>query len=228
MEDNGKIKVSLGALLLIVLIVIVISVGATYLVLQKVNQDKPEKKEENNTVTNSVQNVAKNEVKNEVKKQNKNEIAVDNKVETGAFNNIKVESEGYTIDINSEEVGHPDSESLFKTHFEIENEDGTTETFSVSYEKVFVYGKDAKLSSNTDQPITIDGKRYSYTTKDKHETTLKYHIEDENQAYLFIKVKGMDIFDEDGNDTGTTPIIDEDVLESEELAGLLNFEVEKK
>ena len=223
MEDKGKIKVSLGVLLLIVLIVIVISVCATYFVLQKVNQDKPEKKEENNTVTNSVQNVVKNEVKN----QNKNEIAVDNKIETGAFNHMKVNSEGYTIDINSEEVGHPDSESLFRTGFEIEEEDGTTKTFDVSYEEIFVYGKGSTLPTTTDQPIKINGKECYYSTDKKHETKIRYHIKDENQAYLFIKVRGMETFDKDGNDTGKTPVIDKDVLESEELAGILNFEVEK-
>ena len=225
MEDKEKIKVSLGVLLLIVLIVIIISVGATYLVLQKVNQDKQEKKKEQNTVTNSVQNLVKNEVKNQVK----NEVNdPQNVVATGAFNHMKVTSEGYTIDINSEEVGHPDSKSLFRTGFEIEYEDGTTETFNVSYDEVFVYGKDAVLSTSLDQPITIGGKKYSYTTENKHETVLKYHIEDENLAYLFIKVEGMETFDKDGNDTGKTPIIDKDVLESEELAGILNFEVEKE
>ncbi len=229
MEDKGKIKVSLGVLVLIVLIVIIISVGATYLVLQKVNQDKQEKKEEQNTVTNSVQNLVKNEVKNQVKNEVENEVNdPKNVVATGAFNHMKVISEGYTIDINSEEVGHPDSKSLFRTGFEIENEDGTTETFNVSYDKVVVYGKDAVLSTSLDQPITIGGKKYSYTTEDKHETVLKYHIEDENLAYLCIKVRGMEIFDKDGNDTGKTPIIDKDVLESEELGGILDLEVGKE
>ena len=225
MEDKGKIKVSLGVLLLIVLIVIVISVCATYFVLQKVNQDKPEKKEEQNTVTNSVQNLVKNEVKNQVK----NEVNdPKNVVATGAFNHMKVNSEGYTIDINSEEVGHPDSESLFRTGFEIEEEDGTTKTFDVSYEKIFVYGKGSTLPTTTDQPIKINGKECYYSTDKKHETKIRYHIKDENQAFLYIKVEGINIFDKDGNDTGKTPVVDKDILESEELAGILNFEVEKE
>lgn len=229
MEDKGKIKVSLGVLLLIVLIVIVISVCATYFVLQKVNQDKPEKKEENNTVTNSVQNLVKNEVKNQVKNEVENEVNdPQNVVGTGAFNHMKVTSEGYTIDINSEEVGHPDSESLFRTGFEIEEEDGTTKTFDVSYEKIFVYGKGSTLPTTTDQPIKINGKECYYSTDKKHETKIRYHIKDENQAFLYIKVEGMNTFDKDGNDTGKTPVVDEDILESEELAGILNFEVEKE
>lgn len=55
---------------------------------------------------------------------------------------------------------------------------------------------------------------------------LYYKISEGNEE-LIIEVRGSLVFDSEGNDVGRTALITKKVLESKELAGILNFTVNK-
>ena len=155
-----------------------------------------------------------------------------NEYETGSFNKMRITIKGYTIDINSKEAGHPSKDSHFETSFDIIDNNHYTNTYNVDF-------IDLKLDSETSddgiaydiakpEEVTINGKEFDYYLDDfdgnATSAELYYRIPD---GVLIIKVSGVMVFDSNGKLVKTSALVDREVLESNELAGILNFTVNK-
>ncbi len=146
--------------------------------------------------------------------------------ETGSFSNTSFSINGYTIDIKSKEVGHPSEGTYFETSFELSSNNKST------YFVDFVDLKDIENSDKTynsaKEEVTINDKTYNYfIEEDTWNATLYYQIPKENK-YLIIEVRGGDVFDSEGNQVKTLANIDKKVLNSKELAEILNYTITKK
>ena len=153
--------------------------------------------------------------------------------ETGAFNKMTITTKGYAIDINSKEVGHPSSGSLFSTSFDIVNKDKSSKTYFVNYAELKLASdstfNDEIINDVAEQgEVTINGKKFNYSIGlSPSNAALYYQIPDGN-GKLIITVKGGNVFDSEGNQAKTQASVDEEVLNSKELAGILNFSVSKE
>lgn len=150
--------------------------------------------------------------------------------ETGAFNDMSFVIDDYTISIDSEEVGHPGPESYFNTDITIENEEGTESDYIIDFSGI-IDSKEKPYDSDfdvyKDGTVTIAGKEYKYYIDNSAwKAILSYTIPNEKKD-LIIEVNGSDVFDSEGNQAKHLATIDEDVLNSVELAGVLNYTVTK-
>lgn len=152
--------------------------------------------------------------------------------ETGSFNNMSITVKGYTININSAETGHSSENSYFQTSFNIIDSDNNKRTYNVDFVKLYLSSDEISTEDMIDdiakpEIITINGKTFEYYLDEyNHNATLYYQIPDKN-GQLMIKVSGRDIFDHEGNQLKTLAPIDKEILESSQLAGILNFSVTK-
>ena len=141
--------------------------------------------------------------------------------EIGAFNNMSFTENGIKVDITSTEVGHPDKDSRFSAYFTKETSDGGTEEFRVEYVEVKEWLNDA-----TTLGVTINNKEYSYFIgEDKSTANLYYVIPNTNRMALHARVIGMNKFDASGEQCKCLPTIDEELLKSKEVAGILNYKI---
>lgn len=148
--------------------------------------------------------------------ENSNEIT-----ETGAFNGTTILINGYKVNIDSKEVGHPSGESYFKTSFDMIDNNQYKSTYNVD----FLVSN--STSNNSSEEVTINGKKFNYQLDEsKWNAILFYPIPGGNNQ-LVIKVTGSSVFDSNGNQAKHLATIDKEVLESNELAGIINFTVTK-
>ena len=139
---------------------------------------------------------------------------------TGSFKKSSYTSNGVSIEITSTEPGHPSGDAKFNVSIEIdkgENDD----LYDVSYFEV-----EDGLDENATSTVKINGKTFFYYIKEIgfNEADLYYPIPKYQNKYLHIKVIGTFSFDDEGNMCKCIPMIDREVLTSDELAGVLNFE----
>ena len=143
---------------------------------------------------------------------------------TGSFYNSKVTTNGYTIEINSTESGHPSGDSIFSTSYRIENSDETKYVYSVDYKGIELYDNGVPTVSHEGY-VTINNKKFGYYL-DNNSAELYYALPN-NAGVLIIEVRGSICFDKDGNTAKFLPPVTEETLKSKELAGIINFEVTK-
>ena len=150
--------------------------------------------------------------------------------ETGAFNDMNFVIDDYTISIDSKEKGHPDVGSYFSTDITIEDDEGTESYYNIDFTDIIDSDEkpyDSDFEVYEYGTILINGKKYKYyINNDGWNAVLCYLIPNEKKD-LIIKINGSDVFDAEGNQAKHMAIIDEDVLNSEELAGVLNYSVAK-
>ncbi len=153
--------------------------------------------------------------------------------ETETFNKISITIKGYTVNINSKEVGHPSSESYFNTSFNIIDNNQYTNTYNVDFIDLKLDSEntsDGEINYDIARPeeVTINDKKFNYYLDDSDgnatSATLSYVIPD---GSLVIKVSGVSVFDSNGKQVKTSALVDKKVLESNELAEILNFTVNK-
>ncbi len=140
--------------------------------------------------------------------------------ETGAFKKAKYENNGVLVNITSTNAGHPENGSKFTTYFKIKNEDNGTENYRVDYLDVEEWQNNAtslQVNINEKELIYFEGEGLS-------SVDMYYIIPDLENKALHIKVTGISIFDKNGQQCKCMPTIDKELLESKELAGILNFE----
>lgn len=153
---------------------------------------------------------------------------------TGSFITMKIDVKGYNLEINSKKAGHPSKDVLFATSFNMK--DSNMES---SYD---VYYKELHLKSDKDEKgniiediskpemININGKKfevYGIGTLDEKDTVNLYYLLPDQNGSLEIIVQGKNSFDSDGKILNKRPIVDKKVIESDELAGILNFSINK-
>ena len=166
-----------------------------------------------------------------VSKHNSKQIKVQNEIEdeTGAFNKMSIVINGYTININSKEVGHPSHESIFSTSFNIISNHKKN-----SYTVDFVDLITASDNTNNNgivydiakpEVIKINGKKFDYYLDESNCSATLYYIIPDGKGSLSIKVSGGSVFDSKGNLLDTLAPVNKKVLKSKELAGILNFTV---
>ena len=224
MEDKGKIKIKLGTLLIIILIIIVITAVCTcFIIMKNRNEEEPSNTTQlNTTPRNTTSN--KNEISNTT-----NTTGRDGG-ETGAFKTMTLEKDGIKIKINSSEPGHPEPDSLFTTFFEIEHDDGSTWEYQVEYTDIVKYEKGIVFDRVPCDTFKINDKSFDCIIEEnEYQKHLIYWIPGGEQiACIDITIKGGDVFDKEGNQAKMQARVDEDVLKSKELAGILNFTVEEE
>ena len=149
------------------------------------------------------------------------------------YNKTSITIKGYTIDINSKEVGNPSSESYFSTSFNIIDNNNYTNTYNVDFIDLSLNSEHTSSGEVVydivpPEEVTINGKKFDYYLNDDIENatsaTLHYIIPD---GALVIEVSGVGVFDSNGEQVKTSALVDEKVLKSKELAGILNFTVSK-
>lgn len=147
---------------------------------------------------------------------------------TGSFYNSTVTTNGYKININSTESGHPSGDSIFSTDFKIKKSDNSTNYYSVDYLGVELYSSNSVPTVEYPNYVTINGKKFGYYLNNM-ETLVKlyYELPDKN-GNIVIQVNGSNCFDANGNQAKCLAPITENVLKSSELAGIINFTVEKE
>ena len=140
--------------------------------------------------------------------------------ETGSFHEMSFESNGVLVQINSTEEGHPGDGSKFITSFTITTEEGGEENYKVEFVDIEEYTTD--LDSLI---IKINEKEFLYNIEDpgKEFANLYYSIPNYEGRALHIKVVGTSKYDASGAQCKCLPMVDEEVLKSKELAGILNF-----
>lgn len=152
--------------------------------------------------------------------------------ETGVFNKTSITIKGYTIDINSKDVGHSSSKSYFNTSFDIIDKDNNKCTYYVDFVDLNL------ISDNTDndgiiydiarpKEITINGKKFEYYLDESNSNATLYYGIPDGEGQLIIKVSGGGVFDSEGNQAKMLAYVDKKVLESNELAEILKFSVHK-
>lgn len=140
--------------------------------------------------------------------------------ETGTFTETSFISKGVNISIKSTEAGHPEDGTNFTANFSIKNEDGDKETYKVDYLNVEEWQEDTlSLTVNINKKEFIYLEEESLTTVD-----LYYIIPNYESMALHIKITGISIFDKNGQQCKCLPTVDKELLESKELAGIINFE----
>ena len=139
---------------------------------------------------------------------------------TGSFKKSSYTSNGVSIEITSTVAGHPSGDAKFQASIDIES-DENVDYFEISYLEV-EDGLDEKATST----VKINGKTFFYYIKDigLNEADLYYPIPKYQNKYLHIRVVGTESFDSQGNQCKCFPIIDKEVLQSDEIAGIINFE----
>ncbi len=154
--------------------------------------------------------------------------------ETEELNKMSITIKGYTIDIASKEVGHSSSESYFSTSFNIIDDNNYTNTYNVEFVDLKLSSENTSDGSITydiarPEEVTINGKEFNYYLDDSEEystsATLYYIIPD---GSLTIKVYGGSVFDSNGDQLKRLAFVNKEVLESKELAEVLNFTIKKK
>ena len=152
--------------------------------------------------------------------------------ETVAVNKMSITIKGYTMDINSKEVGHASSKSYFNTSFDIIDKDNNKCTYYVDFVDLNLISDNTGNDGIIDdiarpKEITINGKKFEYYLDESNwNATLYYRIPD-GEGQLIIKVSGGGVFDSEGNQAKMLAYVDEKVLESDELAEILKFSVHK-
>ncbi len=149
---------------------------------------------------------------------------------TGSFNKMSWVIDGYLVEINSENRGHPSGDSFFFTDFDIIDDENNKTYYFVDFID------DVKLSSESNElndnilgieEIEINGKKYTYDLDDTNtKATLYYQLPD-GKGQFIIEVTGSQTFDSEGNLREEVPVVNREVLESKELAGILNISISK-
>ncbi len=151
----------------------------------------------------------------------------------GSFNKMSMTIKGYTIEINSKEAGHPSRESYFNTSFEIKDNNHNITMYDVDFIDLKL---DSEYTSNNGtiydiakpEEVTINGKQFYYYLNDADgnatSATLYYRIPD---GALIIKVSGGPVYDSSEKLVKESAPVNKKVLESNELAKILNFTVSK-
>lgn len=152
----------------------------------------------------------------------------------GSFNKMSMTIKGYTIDINSKEAGHPSRESYFNTSFEIKDNNHNITMYDVDFidlklESEFTSDEGLLYDMAMHNEVKINDKKFNYyiETSDENVTsaTLYYRISD---GALIIKVSGGPVYDSSEKLVKESAPVDKNVLESKELAKILNFTVNKE
>ena len=155
---------------------------------------------------------------------------VEDEEETGAFNGMSVTIGDYIVNIDSEEVGHPETNSYFTTSVSTVNDEGIESYYTIKYLDIIDSNKtpyDSKFEVFEEDTITINDEEYKYyIDRSGWNAILCYTIPGENKD-LVININGGDVFASNGTQIKTMAIIDEEFLNSDELAGVLNFSIEK-
>lgn len=160
-----------------------------------------------------------------------NSLSITPSTETGTYNNVDVVIKDYTIKINSSKIGHPSSNSYFSTSFTITHTDGSTYNYIVNFADIILSSENANLKPNFeifDQGnITINNKDFKYYIDHSAWNSLLYYTLPDKKGTLVIELRGSNIFSADGVQVKTLARINKEVLSSKELAGILNFSVNK-
>ena len=137
---------------------------------------------------------------------------------------------GYKIDINAKKKNDTAIDSYFSTSFDIIDSYNYKNTYWIDFVDLILTSKNTNEMNYNDTTygnIKINGKLFYYVI-DKHKwnATLYYTIPNDN-AILIIKIRGGNIFDSNNNQLKTLAIIDKEILESSELAKILEFSIKK-
>ena len=139
---------------------------------------------------------------------------------TGSFTEMSFTDKGVMVKVKSKESGHPEVESKFTASFTIETPGEGTEDYKVEYLGVEEWHNDA-----TSLNIKINDKDFDYLVeKGESVADLYYNIPNYKDMYLHIRVTGTGKYDESGEQCKCMPIVDEKLLKTKELAGIVNFE----
>ena len=139
---------------------------------------------------------------------------------TGSFTEMSFTDKGVMVKVKSKESGHPDVGYKFTASFTIETPGEGTEDFKVEYLGVEEWHNDAPSST-----LRINDKEFEYLVeKGESVADLYYTIPNYKDMYLHIRVTGTGKYDEEGQQCKCMPIVDEELLKSKELAGIVNFE----
>ena len=164
-----------------------------------------------------------------VLKQNPSFRSTDNEV--GSFSKTTINIKNYAVEINSQKKGNPGPDSYFSTSFSIKDKYGNNLDYDVSFLDIKSENENDYITSefNIDNQSTvkINGKGFKYyIDTDKLNALLVYEIPKETDS-LIIKIAGNAVFDPNGSVSEKSAIIDKSVLESKELASILNFSITK-
>ena len=145
----------------------------------------------------------------------------------------KINIKGYTIDINAKkkEESEESNESFFTTSFEITNSDNGKAYYDVDFNNLILKSesKDDGINYDVKAPevVTINGKEFEYYIDEFGLcATLYYQIPDK-QGLLEIEVNGRNVYSSRGEQLKMRAVVDKSVIESQELAKVLDFSINK-
>ena len=169
----------------------------------------------------------KDNSKNENSNSSKNIIDPRDEEATGAFYDTEPVMKDYRVSIHSTEAGHPQNGSFFGTFFKIIDENDSTNYYCAEYMEL-VLDNEEKIDLAGLKTITINGKKMYYQIENSElEAKLYYRFPDDNGT-LVITVYGLNSFNSSGDFEDHLSNVNIKVLESEELAGILNFKITKE
>ena len=156
-----------------------------------------------------------------------------NSIQNGidGFNKKSISIKGYTININSKKVGNSSDKSYFNTSFDIKDNDKKINKYNVDFVdlELFSDSDNDGIIYDVERPeeVTINDKKYEYYLSNYNlNATLYYRLPD-GKGRLIIEVRGGNVFDSRGEQLKKLAVVDNKVLESKELAEILDFSVNK-
>ena len=143
-------------------------------------------------------------------------------------NKTEITIKGYSISIYTHHDAIPSDETYFTTSFDIIDEEKRTNTYYVDFVDLKLFSDD---SNNEEivydfakpEEVTISGKQFEYYLDNPAWNAELYYKLPDGKGQLFIKVRGGSVFTSEGDQLKTLALINRSVLESAELADVLNF-----
>ena len=159
----------------------------------------------------------------------KNNTSLQGKTSENEGNSIKIKD--YTWTFNSQNEGSTSGNSYYTIPFEIVDEENERSTYEVDFINLILKseGKNEEVVYDIEAPevTIINSKKFYYYINDYGLTaTLYYQLPDE-AGLLEIEVTGRKVFNAEGEQLKMRATVNKDVIESPELAKVLDFYVSK-
>lgn len=152
---------------------------------------------------------------------------------SGSWKNIEITKYGYTLKINSSELGHPEPTRgayIFSTKVDYEyseNNEIGKEVMIVDYIN-FLNSKENDILPNYDSmdEVKINNNNFKYSIENSQANL--YYIVDDDICFYIRLIRKMR-FNKDGNfdDSVENLVFKKDLLQLKELCGVLNFSISK-
>ncbi|MEE3343787.1 MAG: hypothetical protein VZS44_06835 [Bacilli bacterium] len=161
-----------------------------------------------------------------------NKYLLHHNIKLDEIKQFNIEMNGYSIGISSRKDVTKISSSSYETSFEIIDEDDHYRNlYKVNFANIELFDENKDdFIDDIERPevLNVDGKRFEYYFNksvgfDNYATI--YYILPDKKGRLVIEVVGTSIYTFSGEQIKTMPKVDKDVMESEELAIILNFTI---